>query len=286
MIESDTNNGCAPNNIFEHGSCYTLTSIIIIAEAYNKDNPTTKIILDKKEETLHPGKYKKYLVKQLEEKLNDVCSNQQCWLTQRFMKNVNHETKEEIEKYTFRPTGPGGKFEWLNTMNIDDVMEQYEKKYDDFFYMGTVPIDFDDLKVLNIKEFDYKELISNNKHKIGMIMNLDEHWKSGSHWVSLYADLKKGQIYYFDSYGIRPEKRIRKYMSRLYNLCVNDLNIKNPDIDYNKIRHQYKGSECGVYSINFILRMLRGKTFKEICESRIPDEKINKCRNKYFIKKK
>ena len=51
---------------------------------------------------------------------------------------------------------------------------------------------------------------------------------------------------------------------------------------YNKKRHQYKDSECGVYSINFILRLLHGEKFDEINGVRLPDDDVNKCRGTYF----
>ena len=54
----------------------------------------------------------------------------------------------------------------------------------------------------------------------------------------------------------------------------------------NDKRHQYKGSECGVYSINFIERMLNGDKFEDISNSKIPDDVINKKRNIYFYKEK
>ena len=56
--------------------------------------------------------------------------------------------------------------------------------------------------------------IKKGKYKLGVIFNLDEHYKSGSHWVALYADLNKDQVYFFDSYGKKPEKRIRKLKAR------------------------------------------------------------------------
>ena len=114
--------------------------------------------------------------------------------------------------------------------------------------------------------------------------------------------MNKDQIYYFDSYGSKPKKRIRKFVNRIlkylyqkkYNkkLDINNLlqninnntqNIeKNFDVDCNNIRHQFGGSECGVYSINFILRLLKGETFKTICNNITTDNQVNKCRNVYF----
>jgi hypothetical protein len=54
------------------------------------------------------------------------------------------------------------------------------------------------------------------------------------------------------------------------------------DIRFNRVQHQYGASECGVYSINFIVRLLRGDSFDTIHGGRIPDENINVCRKKYF----
>ena len=57
---------------------------------------------------------------------------------------------------------------------------------------------------------------------------------------------------------------------------------KKPVVDYNKLRHQHGGDACGVYSINFILRLLRGDSFQELTTKRLSDEKVNECRKFYF----
>ena len=113
-------------------------------------------------------------------------------------------------------------------------------------------------------------------NKIGIVFNLDEHWQSGSHWVALYCNLEKSQIFFFDSYGKRPEKRIRDLVKKISRWCHNKHNCKvtcsisdnsesymrknsknniedKLNVEYNRNRHQYKNSECGVYSLNFIM---------------------------------
>ena len=45
------------------------------------------------------------------------------------------------------------------------------------------------------------------------------------------------------------------------------------DIRYNQTRHQYKNSECGVYSVNFILRLLKGDSFDKITNSPVNEKK-------------
>ena len=123
--------------------------------------------------------------------------------------------------------------------------------------------------------------VKKGKIFLGVVFNLDKHYESGSHWVALFAKLNVGKIYYFDSYGYEPSKEVVTLMKRLKQQCKN-LGIENPEIKINNVRHQRKGSECGVYSINFILRLLRGDTFEEITNNITTDSDINRCRSVYF----
>jgi hypothetical protein len=273
---------CAPGKLFEDGSCISLDVLIEMAKAFNEENPNNIIKMNNNYEILNPSNYKKYLVRAFKEKLGSKCKSQHCWTEQSFIRKMKENQKEELKNDTFKPEGPEGKFEWLNTVNINEVMEQYENTYPEFKFLGAVPIDFDDLPALGIKNLDVDKLYKEGKTKLGIVFNLDEHWKSGSHWTALYTDMKGGKIYYFDSYGSKPPERVRVLMRRLARFYQTGRGIRNPDADYNKMRHQYKNSECGVYSMNFIIRMLRGTTLEEVNSIRVSDEKINKCRRKYF----
>ncbi|ARF09252.1 Ulp1 protease [Catovirus CTV1] len=281
-INNEGDGKCAPSIKLTDHSCIQLNILIEMVNAYNKHNPNSPIKLYKNFESLNPSKYKKYLLAQIKNKLKSTCSSQKCWTEQDFIDSMNNNTKEELLKFTFRPEGPEGKFEWLNTINIEEVMRQYEKKHRDFVFLGAVPIDFDELPVLGIKDLNLNKLISKGKVKLGIVFNLDKHNQGGSHWVSMYADLEKGLIYFYDSYGIRPANEIRSFMRRVHKFCELSLGKKDVVCDHNKIRHQYGNSECGVYSINFILRLLDGDSFEKICNDKTSDEDINKLRNVYF----
>lgn len=123
----------------------------------------------------------------------------------------------------------------------------------------------------------------------------------------MFSDLKNDKIYFFDSSGDGPKDEITELVKRIALWCYkrNKLNInKNNDIKmdteskfmrglnnkyekvldirFNDKRHQFKNSECGVYSINFILRLLKGESFDEICNNVTRDEKMNECRKTYF----
>lgn len=275
----DANKRCAPSKKFRDGSCIPIELLVKMAVAYNKTSDN-KIKLHSNWETLNSSKYKLYLIKNFNARMEKVCDTQKCWVEQGFIDELKTNLQNELKTNTFRPTGPEGKFTWLNTININDVVEQYEKTYPDFKFLGAVPIDFDELEPLGIKNLDLNQLEKEGKTKIGIIYNLDEHWKPGSHWVASYVDLKKGQVYFFDSYGIEPEKRIQSLLRKF----AKHIKQKGGSLisTHNKTRHQQKNSECGVYSIYFIHKMLKGKDFDKLNKVPIPDDKINSYRKFYF----
>lgn len=268
---------CAPGSEFKDGSCISVDVLIEMVKAYNKEYSDNKIELDDKMDALHPGTYKKKLIKEFSSRLGDICDDQTCWVKQSFTEHMKEAMQDELKRNTFRPTGPSGKFTWLNTLNINNVMRQYENKFPDFKFFGAVPIDFDDLSRYEHRKLNPASLLAQGKSKLGFVFNLDEHWKSGSHWVAMYADLNKEQIYFFDSFGTRPHKRIRTLMNRI----ADGLSDK-ATVEYNHIQHQKKNTECGVYSMNFIIRLLNGESYEDITQNITDDRQINKCRDVYF----
>jgi hypothetical protein len=239
------------------------------------------IKLSCKKETLHPRKYKKYLLKKIGERLKK-CNSQICWTQQDFIKKMNEEMRIQLEKFTLRPEGPNGRFEWLNTININEVMDQHEIVHKDFLFLGAVPMDFHEIKQEGVYDLNFNKTKQDGITKFGIVFNLDNHNQSGSHWVAAYADMENGQVYYFDSYGTRPEKRVTDFMSKLSKHYEASYPGKKCDVRHTKTRHQRENSECGVYSINFILELLGGKTIDEIENNVIPDKEVNKLRTKIF----
>lgn len=293
---NDNDYKCAPSKKFEDWSCIPLESLAAMAEAFNTENPNAKIKLDNKYITTKPEKYKRYLLKQFKNKITK-CKDQICWTKQSFVKRLDDKIKEDVQNNTFRPEGPSKGNKWLNTLDINKTCVQYESKHNDFKFLGALPRDFDKISEKNgnlgvpmmtesgeIVNLDFKDLYP-KKTKIGVVFNLDKHDEPGSHWVALYSDFKKGECYFIDSYGIEPLPEIKALMDRIGNFMKNTVGIKNPIIKFSTKEHQQGGSECGVYSISFILRLLKGESFDSINEKRISDEKVNQCRNVYFASK-
>lgn len=275
---------CAPHREYDGLSCLTLDELIGIVKAFNRGNPNNQVKLQQNFEILNPRKYKEYIISELNDRIKDCNGNQMCWLHKDFIKKyMDESTRYELTKTVFRPSGPNGKFEWLNTINLNEIMEQYQLKYPDFRYLGTVPIDFDNIYE-HIRNINIEELYKSGIKKLGIIFNLDDSKSPGSHWVAMYVNIEEKQLYYFDSYGIKPEYRIRKLMRRICDQIVKMFKI-TPDkatVEYNDIRHQYKGSECGVYSADFIIRMLQGESFKKLTEDKQSDDKVNLRREDLF----
>jgi hypothetical protein len=173
--------------------------------------------------------------------------------------------------------------EWLDSFNIEDVMKQYEEADPMFEFIGPVPIDFD--KELSVGKCVVDELckmdlntlnLSNKKKKIGIVFNLDPHDKPGSHWVCAFVDIPNKAAYYFDSYGYEPPRQIIRFLKRCKEQGCDT-------IQWNDIRHQRKGSECGMYCMFVIICLLRNqKSFHDICKQVVDDDTMNAFRDILF----
>lgn len=118
---------------------------------------------------------------------------------------------------------------YLNNFNILNIMNYYEHKYNDFMFLDVAPIDFSQLDYPRVNDINYSELMDFNINKICIIFNSDKHYKSGSRWISLYINLKKNEISYFDKYGktLLIKSEIKKFL--LKQNLLNKMIIKHND---------------------------------------------------------
>lgn len=290
MPDDPSASKCAPHLEFSNGSCIPLELLIKMAEAYNsycdsisESNSLSKIKLDSRLDTLYPNDYKKYLLAEFGSRFE---GDQKDWIGSKYLELMDDESKDHLENKVFRPDGPQGRFDWLSTIDINQVLYQYEEKYPDFKFLGAVPIDFAELDYLPFKTLNFDDLVDNGYNRVGIIFNTDSSKQKGKHWISLFCDFKQSQIYFSDSMGIRPPREVNDFMRLLENYIKTKSNKKNNlidiDVKFNRTQHQKGNSECGVYSINFILRLLKGKSFNHITRKRLTDNQVNRCRIKYF----
>ena len=292
-------------NYNNNNSCFNNKQIINLVNQYNnainKKKIKGKIIPVNKPSIMHL---------QLKKQLSNCKGNEICWIKQNFV----------VNKYdfinVFKPQGTTNRNDWLSTININQVMKQYELKHKNFLFGGAVPRDILKLDRYNllsyklpVKDLEIKHMLKLKKNIIAYIYNLDESHQNGSHWVALYCNIDTCKIYFFDSYGYRPHKDIRKMVRKLALMCYNykkknciekcpNISLSESfmqqtnknrieksigEIEWNRNRFQYKNSECGVYSIYFITQLLEGNTFQNLISTKISDDVINKERDKLFI---
>ena len=270
-------------------SCFTVEALRKIANKWNEEHKDRKIEFS--ESTTG-----KTLWSSINNVMKSKCNNEVCWMKQDFIKNST--LARELLK-NFKPFMPKtwseNPREWLNTIDIRDVMNQYEIKYPAFEFIGPVPMDFDtklgfgECVVDELCKISLDNLKKKGKSKIGVIFNLDKHTQSGSHWVAMNCDMEskisgKGEICYWDSYGLEPNKEVVVLMNRLKEQASQLDNKIDMTIKINDNRHQYKNSECGMYCIYFITSLLDGKTFEHVIQNIIDDDTMNGKRNDFYNK--
>jgi hypothetical protein len=197
------------------------------------------------------------------------------------------QEKATLAKQYLRPPMPKGWISdpdmWLDSNNIADVMNQYELAYTkdgkkEFEFMGPFPIDFaapdpynksgGEKKCLQreICEIRVEKALANGTKSIGIVYNLDPHYKSGSHWVANYVDMQNHVCYYFDSYGVEPPPQVATFMKWL---TTQDPKMK---LQYSKRKLQNSNTECGMYCIYVIICLLYGQPFLEITRRKPKDD--------------
>ena len=269
---------CAPGFNFTNGSCMPVIIINELVKAYNKYYPDDIIpTVDDNIDTFYISEYKKFLISEMKKRFK---GDQKDWVNEKFAQSMNKDLKHMLSKDVFRPKGPKKQFEWMSSLDMNDVMRQYEHYYPDFKYLGSVPIDFDDIDFYNIKNINYNELIKNGKTKFGMIINNQTHSQGGQHWFCLYFNLISGDIFFVDSANSKPMDAVNNYVEKIKKF----LKSKDIEAEYkiNTVEHQQGNSECGVYSMYFILRFLKTGDFEKVTSIRVPDEKINEARKIFF----
>jgi hypothetical protein len=211
---------------------------------------------------------------------------------------IDENFKKELRKQYLRTRRPkvwdSDPDMWLDNYNIMGVMKQYQEAYPWFKFLGVFPIDFsapDPYKhdgasgskclYKETCDLNLKNEYANGTRGIGMIFNLDPHFKGGSHWVGLYINLKnikKPFVAYFDSYGYKTPPLIARLM-RSFKLQINTC-----ELGFNARRFQYGDSECGMFSMYFIICMMCGIPFKDFCKDSVNDDYMLQLRKILFSK--
>jgi len=255
-------------------SCMTIEALMLLRDEYNKDHPTNRIIAEKP------------VLIWYELKMRLQCEDERCWLGEIDDVAKRNMMKDQLFAPDHPPEWIKNPLEWLTNIDIDKVMAQYEQKYADFEYLGTTSIDYDFIVDKTrgtcvedmLCKFDLAAAGNRGKQRFAAVFNLDKHDEPGSHWVSIFISVPKKTIVFFDSANGGVPKEIRRFAKL----------IQKQDSKYifiaSKKEHQKKNTECGVYSIHFIIEMLHDfdKMLEMVMRGNISDKAMTRYRRKYF----
>jgi hypothetical protein len=256
---------CAPNTeskTIHKGTCFTPDIMIQLKASYNNQFPKKHITSE------NPAEIWKIMHEELSSKPDAICGKKRedCWLDTLIK---DEKMREKIEDLIFRPEQPEewskNPDEWLSNYDIFEVAKQYENVDSAFKMISPTPIDYDtkvkrDCVSEDLCNFNLKEWKQKGKTKFGIVFNLDKHNEPGSHWVSLWIDTTEKIIIYFDSAGNKLPNEVKKFI----NTVESQGKQLDPPIDFIFYKngsnvHQTGNTECGMYSLFFLITMLTGK---------------------------
>lgn len=212
----------------------------------------------------------------------------------------------------FRPTWSDGEpHHLLDTFDIWNVLDQYEDNHPHFRFLGVHPLNFQDPEIddtvvddssrppgdaymqrrcisvvpelCNIHANTFSET-TGGKTDFGVVVNMDPSWMGGSHWAAMYGCIDRSKphrygLYYYDSLGKEPPAPILQFMKRF--VAGTDV-----PIGWNTIQKQYGDSECGLYSISFIINCITTTSlFRNLCAYSMTDDDALNCARDFIFRK-
>lgn len=280
------NSICSPKRTLELNSvlknsqsCYLDSELKVIAKAYNEAINKRGYICNKSEKSCSKPKLIKMsndfngLYKELSNNLKPLTKKggEEDWLSLDFINNIkDRNLKESLLHFTFKPIGPMKENDWLNTTNINEVEQQYLDLYKsskNFTFLGAQPSDYSKISRINWSSLK-------KSHYIGIIFNTDPHNKPGVHWVSVFIDNRNKIVDYFDSLGNNPNKNMCSFLKHF------PQNIYH--FNFNKVKHQKAGAQCGVYACFFLNQRLQGITMDDINKRIVSDKMMIDYRKEIF----
>jgi hypothetical protein len=167
-----------------------------------------------------------------------------------------------------------------------------------FRFLGVVPRDFEapsssgstSCVADTICRTHVRDLRAQGVRQFGVIFNLDKHTGKGSHWTAMFVGIDPDQhpadrygAFYYDSLGHPPPIEMRRFANRLQAECV-ECGTGDFRIGFNDVRKQYANTECGIYSMFFVIACVQsGRSIADICKRLVRgDNEMHRLRSVMF----
>ena len=223
------------------------------------------------------------------------CDSESCVLSHTdFKSKIGHQAAEQEKRTRFKPEGPHDNDNLLNNINIDQCLTQYTHASKNFHHIPFQMIDFaytdnghNPLNKLNVQQ----DMFAKRKNCFGVVLNTDVSTGPGKHWFCLFGDFrnpKHATLEFFNSSGNIPVQEVHEFLLKLQKQVEYECNCECTVEIVSNIQIQNSRTECGPYSLYYIISRLNGiplDTIRTIIRTRgIPDEKMLEFRKHLFRK--
>lgn len=265
-------------------TCYSHDELRELCAAYNRTTRGEKINVD--------GASPDDLLSALKEKLGPLCDTERCWASLGILPG---DAEKRLEN-NFAPLKPESwnrnPTEWLSNHDIEVAIARHTARHKDFRLLGVFPMDFMDNDasgkcVSSLCGFRADELSRRGTRRAAIVLNTDKHTESGQHWVSVFIhacpDDRRYGVYFFDSTGRPPTAEVDNFS----NMVVEQLKgafgeTPEPVYSFNDRTQQKANTECGIFCVHFVMKMLGGCGFRKVCSTIGDDVKMIKLRSELF----
>jgi hypothetical protein len=226
----------------------------------------------------------KKLVAGMKEMLN--CNSESCVLKRKdFVEFAKIANLEELLNTFFKPEGPATNFGLLSNFNIDDVLDQFEKKFSSRQFLH-IPFQMRDFEKVGtqLATVDLAEKLKSKYKTFGVVLNTD--WSSGRgiHWFCIFGEHLGNKIVleYFNSSGKEPLPEVQAWLQKTKHYLTKELKIP-VEIHYSTgIVFQNDDHSCGVYCLAYIWLRLEQVSPQWFKADNFNDDMMHKVRKNLF----
>lgn len=203
-------------------------------------------------------------------------------------------------KENFKPLGPTDD-ELFNNFVLNNAMAALHQTYANFRSYDCELVDF--MKAQHERTSSLSSNLNDLPDKLdiyfgpkagydcfGCILNTltRDRIRDVGHWVALFGDFRndKCTIEYYNSSGNPAKKDVEEWCVQLAEKITYEHERPCIFTNVSNIQSQNGGTECGIYSLNYIVSRVIGIPYKEFRKKKIPDNVVNKARKFLFIEEK
>lgn len=192
---------------------------------------------------------------------------------------------EELLNKFYKPSGAATNFNLLSNFNIDDVLDQFEKKFKDRKFLH-IPFQMRDFQTVGteLARVDLAKKFKEGYKTFGVVLNTDWSKNQGIHWYCLFGENYDDKIVieYFNSSGKQPLPETEVWLQKTKHHLEKEMK-KPVELVYSTgIEFQFDNHSCGVYSLAYIWLRLEKVAPSWFRADNFNDDRMHKLRKNLF----